>query len=86
MWYEVDEGKHLSENRLEDIAGIKVETLATSCSYCMINFHSTKATVKETENLKLMTSPLSLLSRSLKTNSPTLSDLVGGGFSERIFI
>ena len=49
MWYEVDEGKHLSENRLEDIADIKVETLATSCSYCMINFHSTKANVKETE-------------------------------------
>ena len=53
MWYEVDEGKHLSENRLEDIAGIKVETLATSCSYCMINFHSTKANVKETEKLEI---------------------------------
>ena len=53
MWYEVEEGKHLSENRLEDIADIKVETLATSCSYCMINFHSSKAQVEKTAELEI---------------------------------
>ncbi len=53
MWYELPEGKHLAENRLEQIGSTKVEKLATSCSYCMINFNSSKGHVNTTENLQV---------------------------------
>ncbi len=53
MWYELPEGKHLAENRLEHIGDVNVPKLATSCSYCMINFNSSKGTVKKTEELQV---------------------------------
>ncbi len=53
MWYELDEGKHLAENRLEEIGETKAPKLATACSYCMINFNSSKGTVNTTENLEV---------------------------------
>lgn len=53
MWYELPEGKHLAENRLEQIGDVSVPKLATSCSYCMINFNSSKGTVKKTEELQV---------------------------------
>lgn len=51
MWYEMHEGSDLVENRLEHVADTKVYKLATSCSFCMINFHSGKGKVKGTEEL-----------------------------------
>lgn len=53
MWYELPEGKHLAENRLEQIGETKAPKLATSCSYCMINFNSSKGHVSTTENLQV---------------------------------
>lgn len=53
MWYEVHEGEELATNRLKHVAETKVEKLATSCSFCMINFNSGKGTVKETEELEI---------------------------------
>lgn len=53
MWYELPEGKHLAENRLEQIGETKTPKLATSCSYCMINFNSSKGHVNTTENLQV---------------------------------
>lgn len=53
MWYELPEGEHIANNRLKDIGEKEVNKLATACSYCMINFNSTKAHVKETENLEV---------------------------------
>ncbi|MCB9094442.1 MAG: 4Fe-4S dicluster domain-containing protein [Halobacteriovoraceae bacterium] len=53
MWYEIDEGKDLAENRLEHIAQTKAPKLATACSYCMINFNSSKGKVKNTEELEI---------------------------------
>lgn len=53
MWYELPEGKHLAENRLEQIGDTKTPKLATSCSYCMINFNSSKGHVSTTENLQV---------------------------------
>lgn len=53
MWYELPEGKHLAENRLEQIGETKTTKLATSCSYCMINFNSSKGHVSTTENLQV---------------------------------
>jgi Fe-S oxidoreductase len=53
MWYELPEGQHLAHNRLEQIGEVKVSKLATSCSYCMINFNSSKGTVKTTEELQV---------------------------------
>lgn len=53
MWYELPEGKHLAENRLEHIGDTKAPKLATACSYCMINFNSSKGTVKATEDLQI---------------------------------
>ncbi len=42
MWYELPEGVHLAEKRLEQIGETKAPKLATACSFCMINFHSSK--------------------------------------------
>jgi Fe-S oxidoreductase/nitrate reductase gamma subunit len=53
MWYELPEGEHLAHNRLHDIGDSHVEKLATACSYCMINFNSSKGHIKETENLEV---------------------------------
>lgn len=53
MWYELPEGKHLAENRLEQIGETNTPKLATSCSYCMINFNSSKGHVNTTENLQV---------------------------------
>ncbi|MEC7277773.1 MAG: (Fe-S)-binding protein [Bdellovibrionota bacterium] len=53
MWYEIDEGVHLATKRLEDIGDTKAPKLATSCSYCLINFNSSKAQVAETEEIEI---------------------------------
>lgn len=53
MWYELPEGQDLAKNRLGDIAETKTEKLATACSYCLINFNSSKAQVKETEEIEV---------------------------------
>jgi Fe-S oxidoreductase len=53
MWYELPEGKHLALNRLEDVGETKTNKLATSCSYCMINFKSSKGSVEATENIEI---------------------------------
>jgi Fe-S oxidoreductase len=53
MWYELPEGEHLAHNRLNDIGDTAVKKLATACSYCMINFNSSKAHTKETENVEV---------------------------------
>lgn len=53
MWYEIDEGVHLATKRLEEIGETKTEKLATSCSFCLINFNSSKAQVDSTENIAI---------------------------------
>lgn len=64
MWYELPEGEHIAKNRLRQIGEKKVEKLATGCSYCMINFNSTKAQVTETENIEVE-DVASILAKSL---------------------
>jgi Fe-S oxidoreductase/nitrate reductase gamma subunit len=53
MWYEVHEGSELVEGRLEHVGETKVEKLATSCSFCMINFNSGKGNKTGTEELQI---------------------------------
>lgn len=53
MWYELDEGEHLSKKRLEHVGQTKAQKLATACSYCMINFKSSHTQVESTENLEI---------------------------------
>ena len=53
MWYELPEGEHLAKNRLREIGATEPQKLATACSFCMINFNSTKAQVKETEGIEI---------------------------------
>ncbi|MDH4467633.1 MAG: heterodisulfide reductase-related iron-sulfur binding cluster [Bacteriovoracaceae bacterium] len=53
MWYELPEGKHVALNRLDQIGETKATKLATSCSFCMINFNSSKGQIKTTENLNI---------------------------------
>ncbi len=53
MWYEVHEGTELVEGRLHHVNSTKVEKLATSCSFCMINFNSGKGNKTGTENLQV---------------------------------
>ena len=53
MWYELPEGEDLAPKRLAHVGEKNVPKLATACSYCMINFNSSKAQVKETENLEI---------------------------------
>ncbi len=53
MWYELPEGHHLAENRLKEIGETQAPKLATSCSFCMINFNSSKGSVKATEELQV---------------------------------
>ncbi len=64
MWYETPEGEHLSKNRLKQIAQTGSSNLATACSYCMINFNSSKTSVTETEDL-VVEDVASLLYRSV---------------------
>lgn len=65
MWYEMHEGDDLVENRLAQVGETKAYKLATSCSFCMINFNSGKGKVKETENLEVE-DIASILSRSVE--------------------
>jgi Fe-S oxidoreductase/nitrate reductase gamma subunit len=53
MWYELDEGEHLATKRLEHVGETKAPKLATSCSFCLINFNSSKAQVESTEELRV---------------------------------
>jgi Fe-S oxidoreductase len=53
MWYELPEGKHPALNRLEHVGETKSTKLATACSYCLINFNSSKSNVASTENLEI---------------------------------
>jgi Fe-S oxidoreductase/nitrate reductase gamma subunit len=53
MWYELPEGEELAVNRLKDVGEASKNKLATSCSFCLINFNSSKAHVKETENIEI---------------------------------
>ena len=53
MWYEVHEGGELVDGRLTHVKETKVEKLATSCSFCMINFNSGKGNKTGTENLEV---------------------------------
>ena len=53
MWHELPEGKHLALNRLDHIAETKTSKLATACSYCMINFNSSKGQRSATENIHI---------------------------------
>lgn len=53
MWYEIHEGVDMVENRLKHVGDTQVYKLATSCSFCMINFNSGKGKVKETEELNV---------------------------------
>jgi len=53
MWYEIDEGVHLATKRLEEIGETKAPKLATSCSFCLINFNSSKAQVPSTEEVEI---------------------------------
>jgi Fe-S oxidoreductase len=53
MWYELPEGEHLAKKRLEDVAETNTPKLATACSYCLINFNSSRPQVKETEDLSI---------------------------------
>lgn len=65
MWYEIHEGNDLVENRLHHVGDTKVYKLATSCSFCMINFNSGKGKVKETEELEVE-DIASILNRSVE--------------------
>jgi Fe-S oxidoreductase len=53
MWHELPEGEPVSNIRLRDIGETKVNKLATACSFCMINFNSSKSKVKETVLLEI---------------------------------
>lgn len=53
MWYELPEGVHLAEKRLEDIGETKAPKLATACSFCMINFHSSKNEQTKTDEIEI---------------------------------
>lgn len=53
MWYELPEGEHLANKRLEDIADTHAPKLATACSFCLINFNSAKGHKPATENLEI---------------------------------
>jgi len=65
MWYELEEGEHLANNRLKDIGETKAGSLATGCSFCMINFNSAKGHQKATENLEVE-DVASLLAKSIE--------------------
>ncbi len=64
MWYELPEGEDLASKRLEQISQESKEKLATACSYCMINFNSSKSEKTKTENLEIE-DVATILSRSM---------------------
>lgn len=64
MWYELSAGQHLAYKRLEDIRDTRAPGLATACSYCMINFTSSRAQYQETEELDVR-DVASILARSV---------------------
>ncbi len=64
MWYELEEGEHLANNRLRDISETKAPKVATACTYCMISFNSSKTDVKATEELEV-SDIASILNKSL---------------------
>ncbi len=53
MWYEINEGEDLAVNRLKHVGETQTKKLATSCSYCMINFNSSKGMVNQTQELEV---------------------------------
>ncbi|MCY4644329.1 MAG: (Fe-S)-binding protein [Bacteriovoracales bacterium] len=53
MWYEIEDGEHLALNRLDHIGKTNAPKLATACSYCMINFHSSKGQKNATQELQI---------------------------------
>ena len=53
MWYELPEGGDLATKRLKQIGEANKEKLATACSFCMINFNSSKSQVENTENIEI---------------------------------
>lgn len=53
MWYELPEGEHIAKNRLEQIGETKMPNLATACSFCLINFESTKVQVDSTQDIEI---------------------------------
>ena len=53
MWYELPEGEHVSLNRLREIGDTNVNKLATACTYCLINFNSSKGQIEKTENIEI---------------------------------
>jgi Fe-S oxidoreductase len=53
MWYELPEGEHLAKKRLEQIDEVSVPKLSTACSFCLINFNSSKSQVKGTEEIDI---------------------------------
>ena len=57
MWYEIEEGGHMVDNRLqhvgETVGAKETPKLATSCSFCMINFKGGISEKTKTENLEV---------------------------------
>ena len=57
MWYEIEEGGHMVDNRLEHVGQAvgdqNTPKLATSCSFCMINFKGGVSDKTKTENLEV---------------------------------
>jgi len=53
MWYELPEGEHLVNGRLREVGETKCNKLITACSYCLINFNSSKNHVSETGNIEI---------------------------------
>lgn len=51
MWYELPEGENLAKNRLKDVAEASKEKLATGCSFCLINFNSSRGEVPAVEEI-----------------------------------
>jgi len=64
MWYELPEGEHVVLNRLEHIGDTNAAKVATACSYCMINFNSSKGQNSSTENVEIE-DVASILSKSI---------------------
>jgi len=56
MWYEIEEAHgndSVADNRLKHVAETKVDKMATACSYCLINFSSSKSPKTSTEELEI---------------------------------
>jgi Fe-S oxidoreductase len=53
MWYELPEGEHIAKNRLRQIGDTQMPNLATACSFCLLNFESTKVQVDSTQEIEI---------------------------------